>query len=409
MLLNLPDRGFSFPHVGNGDATTVAVKKDEVYVQIDLNHCQDAESDDDPRVPIIDELIEALPTGEDGKPYLSLFVLTHPDQDHCRGFKRLKEEVTIGEIIHTPRIFREYENGKDCVLSDDAKAFRDEADRRRKRTVEAGGDPGAGHRVRIVGYDDLFEEDRYKDFPTEYRHSAGNTITEVDGEDLGDVYEMFMHGPLRDEHGGERNDSSLAFQLVLRSAGGTELKGMFFGDRTADKIWCVVEETKQHGNDKEGRLDWNVMLSSHHCSKYALFVKDENGVAQPHEDLIEALSEGALLDGGAWVVASCKAVDDDGNSAFTDGDGDLPPHSKARARYESMVDSVDDFACTGEHLSTDAPEPVVIEVDDEGIRLVGGEGDSDEGERSEPAAKEGFGAPAVIGGGLPSRKTIEHA
>ena len=135
MPLHLPARGFSFPHVGNGDATTVAVREDEVYIQIDLNHCQDAEKEDDPRIPIIDELKEALPK-RDGKPYLSLFVLTHPDLDHCRGFKRLLDEVTIGEIIHTPRVFREYEKAE--KLSDDAQAVRKEADRRRKRRRSPG-------------------------------------------------------------------------------------------------------------------------------------------------------------------------------------------------------------------------------------------------------------------------------
>jgi len=402
MSLDLPARGFSFSHVGNGDATTVAVKQDEVYVQIDLNHCKGAESDDDPRHPVVDDLIEALPEGSDGRPYLSLFVLTHPDHDHCRGFERLLDEVTIGEIIHTPRIFREYEERES--LNSDAQVFRDEADRRRKKTIDAGGDPGAGDRVRIVGYDDVFEEDRYKDFPTEFRHSAGGTITEVDGQDLSAVYEMFVHGPLRDEHGGERNDSSLAFQLILTSDGGTQLKALFFGDRTADKIWRVVEETRSHENDD--RLDWHAMLASHHCSKYALFFKDENGDLQAHDDLIEALTDSALVDEGAWVVASCKAVDDDGNSAFTDGVGDLPPHRKARDRYESMVDSKDDFRCTGEHPDTESPKTVVIEVTEDGVRLIVSEEEAEAEEAS--TVRETFGAAAIITGSQPSRKTIEH-
>jgi hypothetical protein len=405
MPLNLPARGFSFPHVGNGDATTIAVLEDDTYVQIDLNHCQDAENDDDVRVPIIDDLKEALPE-KDGKPYLSLFVLTHPDLDHCRGFKRLLDEVTIGEIIHTPRVFREYEATES--LSDDAQAFRDEADRRRKRTVEAGGDPGAGHRLRVVGYDELFKEDRYKDFPEGYRHSAGSTISEIDGQDVSDVYEMFVHAPLHDEHAGDRNDSSLAFQVVLKSDGGTELKGLFFGDRTADKIWRVVEETRNHGNDEHGRLDWHVLLASHHCSKYALFYKDDAGALRAHEDLIDALTDGALTDEGAWVVASCKAVDGDGRSAFTNGDGDLPPHTKARERYESMVNASTDFRCTGEHPSTDAPVPVVVEVTDAGVQLGATPEPDKVPERDTSGTKEGFGAPAVIGGAQPSRKTIDH-
>ena len=403
MSLNLPSRGFSFPHVGNGDATTVAVLEGSVYVQIDLNHVQGAESDEDGRSPIIDDLIEALPTDEDGRPYLSLFVLTHPDQDHCRGFARLLDEVTIGEIIHTPRIFREYEEQEDGTLCADAQAFRDEAHRRREAAIDAGGDPGAGDRVRIVGYDELFQEDDYKNFPTCFRHSAGSLITEVDGQDVSAVYEMFVHGPLRGEHGGARNDSSFAFQLVLTSDGGVPLKALFWGDRTADKIWSVVEQTRAHGND--ARLEWNVMLASHHCSKYALFFKDDQGVLRAHDDLIDALERAALLSDGAWVIASCKAVHDDGTTAFTDADGDLPPHTKARERYEAMVASASDFRCTGEYPTTKAPEPVVVEVTDDGVRLA----------VTAPTAaprtgtvKPAFGAPAILPATMPSRRTIEH-
>ena len=61
----------------------------------------------------------ALLPEDDGKPSLAVFVLTHPDEDHCLGFKDLLKRVKIGEIWFTPRVFREY--SKD--LSDDAKAF----------------------------------------------------------------------------------------------------------------------------------------------------------------------------------------------------------------------------------------------------------------------------------------------
>lgn len=404
MSLNLPARGFSFPHVGNGDATTIAVVEDEVYIQVDLNHCSGAEDDDDPRIPVIDDLKKELRVGDDGKPYLSLFVLTHPDLDHCRGFERLLKEVTIGEIIHTPRIFREYE--KQSELSDDAKAFRNECDRRRKKTVEAGGDPGAGHRVRVVGYDDLFQEDRYKDFPTAYRHSAGDVITEVDGEELSDTYEMFVHGPLRDEHAGNRNDSSLAFQIVLTSDNGEHtLKGLFFGDRTAPKIRSVINETQRHGNDKEGRLEWHVLLTPHHCSKHALFEEDEDGVQRAQSDIINTLTTERLDPG--YVVASCRAVDDDGNSAFTNGKGDDPPHEKARRRYESMVASKDDFLCTGEQPDTDRPEPIVFSVADTGIERKE-ETTSARGDEAKHGVSPGWGAPAIAPKKQPSSKPIEH-
>ncbi len=64
----------------------------ELVVQVDLNHLTAGEDDDEPHVPIIDQLVEVLPKVDD-RPYLAVFVLTHPDQDHCRGFKRLLDEA----------------------------------------------------------------------------------------------------------------------------------------------------------------------------------------------------------------------------------------------------------------------------------------------------------------------------
>ncbi len=75
MALPLPDRGIVFSPVGCGDSITVVVDDDTV-VQIDIHHVADAENDDDPRVAIVDELIESLPE-RDGKPYLAVFGATH--------------------------------------------------------------------------------------------------------------------------------------------------------------------------------------------------------------------------------------------------------------------------------------------------------------------------------------------
>jgi hypothetical protein len=65
----LPDRGIVFWAVGVGDSTTVVVN-DEAILQIDLHHLEAAEEEEDPRVPIVDRLVELLPE-RDGKPYLA--------------------------------------------------------------------------------------------------------------------------------------------------------------------------------------------------------------------------------------------------------------------------------------------------------------------------------------------------
>ena len=369
-MATLPSRGVRFPHVGNGDSSTISVIEDEVCIQVDLRHTQKGEDEDEKPEDVIDVLTDLLPE-KDGEPYLSAFLLTHPDEDHCSGFEQFLDEVEIGEIIHTPQIFEQYEDDEE--LSDDAKSFREECERRRDETIDEDGDPGSGDRVLIVGYSETFEKPEYQDFPEEFRKVAGDTITKIDGEELEEA-EFFVHGPLKGEYGDDRNDSSLSFQLCLESENGQEsLECLFFGDRSSATIESIVEETEDHSNQE--RLDWNVLLSPHHCSKKALY-KKEDDTEQPHDDVIDALRDGEQE--VSYVVASCRAVDEDGNSVFTDGDNDDPPHQKARNRYYTMLDEEEDFLCTGEHPDTDDPSALIIRLGDDGIDF-DSEGGGDEG------------------------------
>jgi len=136
MDVELPAMGAVFWPVGSGDSTTVVVSN-EVVMQIDLRDMAKADMEDNPETPVVDRLVEALPTNEDGDPYLAVFALTHADQDHCLGFAELLERVTIGELWATPRLWREYEQATDENLCDDAKAFQEEAERRVAAVLKA--------------------------------------------------------------------------------------------------------------------------------------------------------------------------------------------------------------------------------------------------------------------------------
>jgi beta-lactamase superfamily II metal-dependent hydrolase len=149
----MPRRGIMFWPVGTGDSTTIVVDDDHV-VQVDLHDMAQADRDDAVVTPVVDVLAACLPERY-GRPYLAVFVLTHADQDHCRGFADLLEAVTIGELWATPRLWREYEDG-DAVICDDARAFQEEAERRVRATRAAaacGERPASGDRILVVGYD----------------------------------------------------------------------------------------------------------------------------------------------------------------------------------------------------------------------------------------------------------------
>jgi hypothetical protein len=88
----LTPRGVVFWPVGTGDSTTIVVD-DEIVMQVDLHDMDKADDDANPEVPVIDRLVEALPTGEDGRPYLAVFALTHADLDHCQRFEDLLSKL----------------------------------------------------------------------------------------------------------------------------------------------------------------------------------------------------------------------------------------------------------------------------------------------------------------------------
>ncbi|MFB9864309.1 hypothetical protein [Rufibacter immobilis] len=350
----LPSRGFVFWPVGTGDSTTVVIREQQTIMQIDLH--DKSECDSEKYTPIVDRLKALLPK-RNGRPFLSVFVLTHPDQDHTKGLTRLLKEVDIDEIWHTPRIFREYE--KNNQLCDDAIAFRKECNRRREITIAKGGKTEVGERVRIIGHDSLFETDaKYKTFPKEWRSSPGTSITKFNNEDLSSHCHVFIHAPFKDTCEEDRNESSLAMQIKLLH-NQQELKGLFFGDLSYFTLKRILGKTRAK-NENHQFLEWHVFQAPHHCSKYAMYDRvDKEDVLQTEPEILAEFEKHQLTP--AYVLASCEA-------SFTDEPGMNPPHLKARSRYEEIVES-GNFICTHEYCNKDNLERVEFHLSDKGIVL----------------------------------------
>ena len=339
MNFKLPKLGLVFWPVANGDSTTIVIDS-KTHLQIDLNHLEKSEDDDDPALPIVDELADRLPK-ENGRPYLAAFALSHPDEDHCRGFAKLLHEVDIGELWFTPRVFREYT--KD--LCDDAAAFKKEAERRVKKTIDATGDPGAGHRVRIFGYSELLDEDEFKDFPEDRLTAPGNELTTIDERNVTSKFRAFVHAPFKDAAAGDRNDTSLGMQVTLFD-GAKELRALLLGDFSYPIIKRIFEVSKADD------LAWNVLLAPHHCSKAVMYWQDEGDHEEKLKkhivDEIDAASRSPNR-----IVSSSNTVPSSNRS------GDNPPHAKAKTQYESITTS---FLCT-----MDNDDPIVAKLEDEKI------------------------------------------
>jgi beta-lactamase superfamily II metal-dependent hydrolase len=344
MGFSLPKIGFVFWPVGNGDSTTIVIDL-QTCMQVDLHHLECASDTDDARIPVLDRLLPLLPK-RDGKPYLALFVLTHPDQDHCRGFKELLKKATIGELWFSPRIFWEYKND----LSEDACTFRDEAVRRVTKTIRNAGAVNSGDRVRVIGYSDvLHEREEYKDLPDEFITVPGNAVTEVDGIQRTD-FRAFIHGPFKDDSESERNETSVAMQVTLKN-GSADGKAMLLGDLSYPTVRRIIDETK--AAEREGDLAWDAFLATHHCSKSLMYWR---GPEDDDEVLKQDILDDLEMAGGkiGHIVSSSDLI------PSSNEPGDNPPHAKAAARYREIAPT--EFLCTGEHPTEKNPEPIVFEL-----------------------------------------------
>jgi len=132
-----------FP-VDNGDMTLIKLD-DKKTLLIDINIRQIAEDDDDPACNVVKELRDFLAKDDKGRPFVDVFLLSHPDQDHCTGLQKhfhlgsLNDyadkppkgedlKIVIGEMWSSPLVFRRA--SKNHTLGDEAKAFSKEAKRR---------------------------------------------------------------------------------------------------------------------------------------------------------------------------------------------------------------------------------------------------------------------------------------
>jgi hypothetical protein len=340
--------------IGTGDSTTLVLKPGEIVMQIDLRHLEKAADAKNPEWPIIDQLVRILPK-RNNRPYLALFVLTHPDLDHIQGFAELLRKVTIGELWHTPTIFRDQADQES--LCDDAKAFRKEAHRRLKAILDNPGNVKSGDRLRVIGHDEILAEEEYKHLPDAHKSRPGDKVSVVDGLAMNNDFQTFIHAPFKDDQEKERNETSLSLNVVIWE--GEEYgQFFFFGDREYVTIKRIFETTEQNDQNRP-YLQWDVILSAHHCSKSVMYWQDEGDNDESFKkDIMDYFAKYSRA-GSGYIVASSL-------SDFTDEEGKNPPHKKARGQYEKIV-KAGHFLCTHEYPSKDGPQPIVFTIGNDGF------------------------------------------
>jgi hypothetical protein len=189
---------------------------------------------------------------------------------------------------------------------------------------DQGEDAASGDRVRVIGSDDILDEEDFKGLPDRFKSRPGDVVTVLDGVDLAGTFRAFLHAPFGDDSTRERNKTSLGMQVTLTDGDGNG-RVMLLGDLDYPPLKRIFVEY----SDDEDKA-WDVLLAPHHCSKSAMYFKDEEDEDEVlRQDLVDAMSEAAGDTG--WVIASSTPV------PSSNEDGDDPPHALAKAQYESVA------------------------------------------------------------------------
>ena len=175
----------SFFPVGNGDMTLVETE-DGHRILIDVNIRSAADDPDDDTPNVVAKLRKKLVRDAAGRLCLDALLVSHPDQDHCRGLRKhfhlgppdawskSEDKILVCEIWSSPMVFRRA--SRRHVLCDDANAFNDEARPARTRVPGHARKVGDGDRILILGEDEDGKTDDLKQIlvPVDHQFSQVN-------------------------------------------------------------------------------------------------------------------------------------------------------------------------------------------------------------------------------------------
>lgn len=350
--------------VGNGDMTLIKIASNDTYhyVLVDMHIRKGSESDDD-KCDALATLHEMLEKDNEGRPYLDTLILTHPDEDHIRGFEKHFHrgnpdsyvtpkngetgKIFVREIWSSPMIFRR--KSKNNNLCSDAIAFNTEAKRRVNLFKENSTIGQEGERIRLIGKD----EDGKTDDIMDIVYQNEDTIDKINEVFIKELKALVL-GPLADEEfedgtSPDKNRSSIIIQWQIASHGYTTPSNyiLLAGDAGVE-VWDLMWEKYK---DDTSKLQYDILLAPHHCSWHTLShdsIKDSDN-PQVSENAKSALSEARS---GAVIASSSNEIKNDKND---------PPNYKAMKEYESIVDEVDGkFQCLADYKPSGGQAPEVL-------------------------------------------------
>lgn len=353
-----------FP-VGNGDMTLIELESGRTIL-IDINVRGAADDPDHDTPDVMAMLRSRLKRDSKGHLYIDVFLLSHPDKDHCTGLEEhfhlgpadewseKANKIFVRELWSSPMVFRRA--SKLHTLCSDASAFNSEARRRVQRFRDIGSAVTDGDRILILGED----EDGKTDDLTDILITVGTVFSRINGStDSTMEARLLAPHPKSDDETEEearaKNRSSTILNFMLTGDGMKDAARMLTGGDAEvavwERLWDEYEKMPDH-------LRYDILRSPHHCSWHSLSYdswSDKGEDAEVCESARNALSQAKK---GAVIVASSEAIKDDDKD---------PPCIRAKREYEDIVkEAGGKFVCVGEPEA--APDVIEFEIGSNGAR-----------------------------------------
>lgn len=357
-----------FP-VGNGDMTLIELESGR-KILVDLNIRVAADNPDDVTPDVVTQLRERLNQDDQGRLYVDVLLVSHPDKDHCTGlnkhfhlglteqWSKADNKIFIREMWSSPMVFRRASSTH--ILCDDAKAFNAEARRRVKFFRENSGAVPDGERILILGEDENGKTDDLDAILIR----IDQQISKINGQYDSSMTARLLAPLSKDENletenNLSKNHSSTIIQFSLSGNGFPDMCRFLTSGDAEVLIW---EKLWERHNSRPEWLSYDVLQTPHHCSWRSLSYdswSEKGKDAQVCQNARNALSQGR---GGAIIVASSKTIKDD---------KDDPPCIRAKREYESITKSFNGtFKCVGEHPTEKDPDILEIEISQFGPKLI---------------------------------------
>lgn len=349
----------TFLPVDNGNMVLIKLNDtNNTTILYDMYIREKSTDENDESYDVLQYLKDHLEKDADNRPFVDVFVLSHHDDDHIRGFenyfhtdalekyKDKDEKIYIKEIWGSARFLKRASTFN--KLEKDAKAFNKEMNRRFNLFNDTQEIQDEGCRIQILGSCPDGGTKGCEDIVYE----MGENITYLNEKLMSSKINVNLLGPVEQLEGEDekefkqKNRGSVILQMNVIEAAYTH-KILLTGDAEVD----VCEDLENTYSQK--LLEYDILQAPHHCSKYSLYNKISDEDSEISQKACDALSHNRV---GAKIVASCREFGKD-----------TPPHKEAKDEYIKIVGK-ENFIYTAGNKFNKEVRPVEIELTKDGIK-----------------------------------------